>query len=226
MKNKVLILSAIAILGAVMVKVKSLGQASLKIETKRSAPLLVKASVTSSNSLKVKSPLKVEIQKDKITEEYQGAANALAMKIEKLGLDGNELSELFNRVGKENFLKHVPKEIRADYLNLEEKVAAMQLAHLAKDGMTPSFFTKYEVEMPEWIKNQREEVELSKLPSAVTELVMKTMSEPEIENEYINKILVECGKGNAPCINKAFAMLIDANHGLSDNQLKLIQEYL
>lgn len=169
------------------------------------------------------------VKKDEVSQEilaYQEAAYALAGKMEKLGLDGKELDDLYTRVGKENFLKHVPEEIRPDYLRLEEKVAALRQSYLKQDGMSEKFFTKYQVQMPEWIEKQRQELEKAVLPSSVESMVNKKINESELNNDDINEILTGCGRGNSSCINKAFATLIDAHHGLEASQLKMIQEYL
>lgn len=163
---------------------------------------------------------------DPHVKDYQDAAYELAAEIEKHGYDGEDLNEIFNRVGRESFLKELPKELRASYQNLEKKIQVLGQDQLKQDGMRESFFTKYQAQMPEWIKKHREELEKSPLPTRVQAMVTKKTNDPEIDNDEVNDILNGCGKGNTNCINKAFALLIDANHGLDDNQMKMIQEYL
>lgn len=231
MNRKILLLSGLFIVGGVLLYYSRPGTSSqtdpLTLAFKASSTLKLHNADPVINAVSLKgTTLQDQVKVDQAVKEYQEAAYALATKIEKLGLDGEELNELFNRVGKENFLNHVPEEIRPDYLLLEEKIAVIQKNYLRQDGMSEKFFTKYQVQMPEWIEKHRQELQEARLPSTVESLVNKKINESELNNDEINEILAGCGKGNSSCINKAFAMLIDAHHGLEDSQLKLIQEYL
>lgn len=200
-----------------------------KARTDSSVSTPLQSSVTSTPVAKSSLPtaaISSITEKDLLVEEYRDAAKKLAAKVEELGLDGRDLDDLMEKHGPQDFVAKLPQELRPYYTAVAEKVNAIGLKTLKEDGMSEKFFTKYQTEMPNWMAEKRKALNKEVLPAAVAELVKKKQTETELSNNDINSILSGCGKGNAGCINKAFAVLIDANHGLSDQQLKKIQEYL
>jgi hypothetical protein len=165
-----------------------------------------------------------KIDKDKI--DYQVSAYELAKVLEKHKLDGDELNRLFNKLGKSEFLKQLPDEVRNAYNHLEEKIEVLQKNQQLQDGMHEKFFSKYKTEIPGHIKNQRDQLEVVQIPQSVSEIVSDVSSSAEVTNTDVQRILEACGKGNSNCINKSFAMIIESNHALDNLQLKRIQEYL
>ncbi len=165
-------------------------------------------------------------QKSSAIETYHKAANNLAQKIDHLGLDGDELNKLFTRVGKEKFLEQIPSELKSLYLDLDRKIYDLAKLKLNADGVSEKFFTHYEAEMPAHLREERERLESEILPSKVEKLVEKKINDSEINNDEVSEILLGCGQGNSSCINKAFALLVDAHHALDEQQLKMIKEYL
>ncbi|MBI2521864.1 MAG: hypothetical protein HYV97_15720 [Bdellovibrio sp.] len=163
---------------------------------------------------------------DEIKREYQDVAYSLAQKIKQNNLDVTLLNEWVSKLSRTEFLQKLPEEVREGYENLEKVILKIRNNHLKEDGMTESFFTKYKVEMPLWLLERREKLNAYPLPEDVASLVLKKTSDAEISNEDVDKILRGCGKKNNNCIDKAFALLIDANHALDDSQLKRIQEFL
>lgn len=163
---------------------------------------------------------------DEIKKEYQEVAYSLAQKIDKSDLEVTLLNDWASKLNREEFLQKLPTEIREGYENLEKIILKVRDRHLKEDGMTESFFTKYKIEMPEWLQKRRQELEAYSLPSDVAAVVSTKASENEITDNDVANILRGCGKQNNNCIEKAFALLIDANHALNNDQLKKIQEYL
>jgi hypothetical protein len=167
-----------------------------------------------------------KLKQDKIIKEYQEAAYELAQMIEKNNLDGSTLDASFSKLGREQFLKAQPEDVRGAYLKLEEKISQMQDQIKREDGIHQEFFNRYQTEIPTHLKNQRTKLDQISLPLEVDNLVKLTAKKNEINDQDIELILKECGRGESDCINKSFAILIEANHGLSEKQLKTIGEYL
>ncbi len=187
----------------------------------KSGPIV---SLSSSSSTPLTSNVKVET--DNIKREYQEVAYTLAQKIQQSNLDVTLLNEWATTLTHDEFMKKLPRNVREGYAKLEQVILKIRNRHLAEDGMTESFFTKYQVEMPSWLQDRRHELNSYQLPEAVERLVQQKMNESELTDGDVDNILRGCGKRNANCVDKAFAQLIDANHAINNDQLKRIQEYL
>jgi len=199
----------------------------------------------SSNPNSIKSISKISLSKDQTTdlkrdkiilrkieeqnqlkEAYEKAAYDLADKIEKHQLDGVELNKLFSKLGRERFLRRLPEEVKAAYLNLEDKILPLQKNLQKEDGIHEEFFNRYQTFIPTHLKNQREELEKVQLNSHVEDLIDSIVQKDQVSDQDVDNILNACGMKNVDCINKSFALVIEANHGLSEMQLKNIREYL
>ncbi len=161
-----------------------------------------------------------------IKKEYQKVAYSLAQKIDQSNLEVSLLDEWSSKLDHDEFMQKLPKDVREEYENLEKAILKIKNHHLREDGMTESFFTKYQLEIPRWLQERRQELNAYTLPGDVARLVLTKASESEITDNDVDTILRRCGKKNTDCVDKAFALLIDANHAFNDDQFKRIQEYL
>jgi len=196
---------------------------------KSSSGSISKISLPKNQSITVKSDqVMVENikEQEELKEAYQKAAYDLAEKIERHQLDGSELNILFSKLGRERFLRRLPEEVKAAYLNLEEKIKPLQNKFKKEDGIHEEFFNRYQTFIPVHLKNQREQLDKFQLSSNVEDLVDSVIKKDQVTNEDVENILNACGIKNVDCINKSFALVIEANHGLSEIQLKNIREYL
>jgi hypothetical protein len=206
---------------------------------KREEIQIISSIHTEKNEIKVpqqalivdKTPLeaKANDENDKKTEmvdRYQNAAYALAEVLEKNNLHGDDLDAAFSKLGREKFLKSLPEEVRLGYLKLEDSLKDYQESIRKEDGVHQEFFNRYQTEIPIHLKNQREALKAVSLPVKVDSIIKELVKEDQLKNQDIEFILSECGRGNADCINKSFALLLESNHSLSDDQLKTIKEYL
>jgi len=232
-----LIIVALAALAIILTTLGIGAKSTVKINKNNDSITVIAASnksqIKQQQKLAVQAPLlpsKIEFEKSRRPEDlqadYQVSAAQLARQIEKYNLSPSNLNQWASELSHTEFMQKLPEEVQKAYRSFEKKIEAIQKMHMAEDGMDPAFFTQYKIQIPSWIKDHRQALQGVGLPTSVSSFVSDKSHAPELTNQDIRYVLNNCGKGNTTCIEKSFAILIDANHALSEPQLEMIKEYL
>ena len=159
-------------------------------------------------------------------DKYTKQTRKMAKMIEELKIDPSELDERASDLSFDEFLKSLPKPLRAEYKKFKSIMEEMQQKIMKADEISPEFFGQYQVTPPEWITDRVEQLKQVSLSNELQDFLNRKQNEKQMLDEDINFALNKCGKGNKTCIEKVFVSLMDMNHQFSEDQLKRIGDNL
>lgn len=162
--------------------------------------------------------------REEVLERYRQVILEVSQLVKEMNIDDKELVQRLIRNKEENKgFENIPDRLIAPIKKMHSIASELQEIDLKADGKTLNDLKKFESYKPKWIQQREEELSKVSVSSKANDFVKIKIQESSISDEDIKELITICLK-KRDCVEASIYQLMNANHLLSENQLKIISK--